>query len=636
MSIEDHTINRDLKLSYWMGFFRCCMTGFTQDFFTPFLLLLGGTARQVGIMNSCNNFFPAILQTASAEATAQQGSRKKVVALCFLLQGLSLLAMVLLVLDRAVTPVAFIVPVVLFSAFGAFINPGWTSLLSDMVRPHRRGIYFGWRSRNLGFITVATTISAGLILYALSGINKRDGFLIIFSCALVCGVLSWLSLGKVDEPPLEFRKEDRFTFLAFIRQYRTSNFVRFTLFVAFMNFCVNLAAPYFAVLMLQDLKFNYLLFSLVNTVSLLTLYATIQRWGQQADRVGNLKVIRLVAPLLCCSPLCWIISRNPVFLIPVEMFSGFLWAGFNLCTSNFIMDAVTPAKRTRCMAYFTLINGIGLAAGAIIGGYLIHFLPPLFHYKILTLFLISGGLRIAAGLWLPRHIKEVRPVDGISNPQLFFSMLGISKPAMKWPIRGLLLGCLCLAAVAAPQTVHGEAKLAITIVPVGKIPPAILADLAGRLSQVFDAQVSLGAPAPVVEIAYNPARRQYRSTKILEQIAQKYPQRKGKVLAVIDQDLYVPDLNFVFGEADLPSGICIVSLARLRPSFYGQPDNDALFLERAGKEAVHELGHLLGLRHCLDPRCVMFFSNRLKDTDRKEADFCARCRKIMEQKKSAE
>ena len=151
----------------------------------------------------------------------------------------------------------------------------------------------------------------------------------------------------------------------------------------------------------------------------------IRRWGQHADRVGNVKVIKLISPLFCLSPLLWIINQNPVFLILVEMFSGFLWAGFNLCTSNFILDSVTPAKRTRCVAYFTLITGTGLAAGAITGGCLIRFLPTVFRYKILTLFLISGVLRLLVGLLLPRHIKEVRPVDGISSRQLLFSMLGI-------------------------------------------------------------------------------------------------------------------------------------------------------------------------------------------------------------------
>jgi archaemetzincin len=34
----------------------------------------------------------------------------------------------------------------------------------------------------------------------------------------------------------------------------------------------------------------------------------------------------------------------------------------------------------------------------------------------------------------------------------------------------------------------------------------------------------------------------------------------------------------------------LISLFRLKPEFYGEPANEELFLERAVKEAVHELG----------------------------------------------
>ncbi|MDX1534925.1 MAG: pentalenene synthase, partial [Thermoplasmata archaeon] len=37
------------------------------------------------------------------------------------------------------------------------------------------------------------------------------------------------------------------------------------------------------------------------------------------------------------------------------------------------------------------------------------------------------------------------------------------------------------------------------------------------------------------------------------------------------------------------------------------------------------LGHNVGLRHCRDGRCVMYFSQGLADTDRKGPAPCRRC-----------
>ncbi|MFN3466335.1 MAG: archemetzincin, partial [Candidatus Brocadiales bacterium] len=66
-------------------------------------------------------------------------------------------------------------------------------------------------------------------------------------------------------------------------------------------------------------------------------------------------------------------------------------------------------------------------------------------------------------------------------------------------------------------------------------------------------------------------------------------------------------------------------LCRLRQEFYGRPVDLTLLKERMVKEAVHEIGHVWGMRHCPDPCCVMFFSNSLADTDRKSDTFCKNC-----------
>ena len=130
--------------------------------------------------------------------------------------------------------------------------------------------------------------------------------------------------------------------------------------------------------------------------------------------------------------------------------------------------------------------------------------------------------------------------------------------------------------------------------------------------------------------AYNPRRRQYRSDRFLEQLrALKKGIGVNRLLGVTLLDIYAPGLNFVFGEADPKWGVAILSTHRLRPEFYGLKENLGLYLERCVKEAIHELGHILRLRHCPDPRCVMHFSNSVWEVDEKRRGFCPRCLNLL-------
>ncbi len=142
---------------------------------------------------------------------------------------------------------------------------------------------------------------------------------------------------------------------------------------------------------------------------------------------------------------------------------------------------------------------------------------------------------------------------------------------------------------------------------------------------------ALGAPAtiwrdPARPSAYDPARRQHSSTRILEWLRETGPAREGRparILGMTDQDLFIPILTFVFGEAHLGGRVAVVSTARLGEP--GLPD-PRVALERLAKESVHELGHCYGLVHCDSPGCVMGRSSSARDVDKKRGDFCPKCR----------
>jgi predicted MFS family arabinose efflux permease len=235
------------------------------------------------------------------------------------------------------------------------------------------------------------------------------------------------------DPQLQHSPAPRVTVRNFYNKLKGSNFARFAIFVSLFNFTVYLAAPFFAVLMIRDLRFNYLQYSIIIISATLTMYLMMGRWGRLADSIGNVRVMRFTAPIIAVLPLLWVFNRNPFYLVAAQLVSGFAWAGFNLCASNFIYDAVAAEKRVRYISYFTVLNGIALSAGALAGGYLLQVLPKLFGYRILSLFVISTALRFLVCMTVPARLREVRTVRSMSSDRMFFSMMGISPRLFRDP-----------------------------------------------------------------------------------------------------------------------------------------------------------------------------------------------------------
>lgn len=163
---------------------------------------------------------------------------------------------------------------------------------------------------------------------------------------------------------------------------------------------------------------------------------------------------------------------------------------------------------------------------------------------------------------------------------------------------------------------------------VGKVEVQVLKTLQEQLQRVFPNTacqlVSQGIIIPLE--AYNSTRKQYNSTYILnELLKQTRLLDVDRAIGVTDVDIFASPLNFVFGEAQCPGRVALISIHRLRPEFYGSSSDSKLLEIRVLKEAVHEFGHTLALGHCKNPECVMFFSNSIVETDFKQASPCNNC-----------
>lgn len=163
--------------------------------------------------------------------------------------------------------------------------------------------------------------------------------------------------------------------------------------------------------------------------------------------------------------------------------------------------------------------------------------------------------------------------------------------------------------------------------PIGEVEKGLLDGLKDHISSIFSLPVKIDPAMSIPSYAYNPDRGQYEASTILADMMMSIPSDGSKVLGIIDKDIYVKSFNFIFGLA--AERVAVISLTRLREEYYGFPPNEFLFKERILKEAIHEIGHMIGLVHCPDIGCVMHFSNTLDDTDIKGCEPCARCKALL-------
>ncbi len=163
------------------------------------------------------------------------------------------------------------------------------------------------------------------------------------------------------------------------------------------------------------------------------------------------------------------------------------------------------------------------------------------------------------------------------------------------------------------------------LVPLGVAPDTVfeIAKLSKTSFPVESEWIALADPLqPPIE-AYNWERMQFDAialNRYIGRVFREFIQEGVRVIGVVAADGYIDGMNYVFGLASRDFGVASVYVKRLESS------DRNLYFERVVKEVLHESGHLAGLPHCSNPKCVMSFSNSVREVDYKAAWFCESCR----------
>jgi len=406
---NNEELEKKKSLKYFHGEAGAGAVSEAANAYAPASMIAAGAGDStVAMLSTMTNFVAALLYTKVPVIINRLGSRRKAILVLSLFDALCWLPLIaILFFFKPINPLWIIPCWVLNLIPGMLYQPARSAWLADLVPANSRGKYFGLRAAISGAIYLGSFYIMGYVLQLSKG-QILNGFAVVFLISFVAGLICFTIYTKIQNPSTAVEKEKDFGFFDFLGETRKRNLGKFILFVALFQFAVYLASPFFVIYMLRDLHLSYMFYAMIFSTEFVAKVLIVTLWGKYADKSGNLKVMKFVSLAIPFVPLLWLASHNVLYLVFVQLFSGACWAGFELCSGNFIYEAAPPGKRLKYIAYHKALSTLFMALGALAGACLLGFVKPVFGYKILALFVLSGVLRLAVTMVMFPKLKEVR------------------------------------------------------------------------------------------------------------------------------------------------------------------------------------------------------------------------------------
>ncbi len=396
-------IKHNLHWFFFDGLFASATDNIMVTYLSLYILALGATSTQVGLMSSFSSLSAALLLLPGALLVERIGRRKEITL--FFGGTLGRLAILILALLPILFSGQLLVWVVMaFSVLRDGMNnfafPAWMSLAGEIVPVEGRGRYFGSRNFVIGVVGMLAILLVGELITAAP---RPLGYQIAFGLAFVTGMLSTFSYSRIKDPggAALTQTDSRFSLRALWRDIRSHPaFMSLCMVMAVWNFSLNIAGPFFNVYMVRDLNFTASMVGIASIVTSITSLFVQHRMGRLSDRLGPRRVQLISMLLIPLLPAAWVLITQFWHVVLLNSFSGILWGTFNLVSFNFLLSITPQAQRARYSAIYQVLVTLALAFGAAFGSWLV----ARFGYP--AVFWGSAIGRLAAGLLFARLIPQ--------------------------------------------------------------------------------------------------------------------------------------------------------------------------------------------------------------------------------------
>ena len=398
-------IKRNLTWFFSDGLFASASDNIIITYVTLYILALGATSAQVGLMSSFSSLASAVLLLPGAIMVERYGHRKE-----FTMAfggGVARLAILILALLPFFAGGPGIVWVaiglsVTRDSFGNLSFPAWMSVTADIVPMEGRGRFFASRNFIMGITGMFAILLVGELV---TRTFIPLGYQIGLGLAFVLGMASTFSFSHLRDPKGSLPPVQLAGSLSpriILHELVTlPEFLALSLVMAFWNFTLNIASPFFNVYMVENLKFTASMVGIVTIVSSITGLLIQQRIGRLSDRWDPRKLQMIFMFLIPILPFAWLFVTKYWHVILLNSFSGVLWAAFNLVSFNYLLSLTPDAQRARFSAFYQILVMLALAGGAAVGAWVV----TAWGYR--AIFLCSAIGRLAAAFLFIRFVPPL-------------------------------------------------------------------------------------------------------------------------------------------------------------------------------------------------------------------------------------
>jgi len=275
----------------------------------------------------------------------------------------------LLFLNRGVT---FLMQWLFVAALiGAVAGPAWNSLIRDIVPQDTMGRLFSTRMVLGTAFALSLTLAGGYFVdYWRDWFPNQAlyAYSILFAAGLLFGLAGLLAVGRLPEPTMPAADQGPLRDLL-LGPLKDRNFRGVLRYIAFWNFALNLAGPFFIVYLLDRIRLPLSMVTMLVVTSQATNLVFLRIWGKLADRYSNKSVLRVSGPMFLLAILLWTFTTLPdrhaltvPLLFAIHVLSGMSAAGVSLATANI---ALKLSPQGQAHSYMTVYGLAGAVTGAI-------------------------------------------------------------------------------------------------------------------------------------------------------------------------------------------------------------------------------------------------------------------------------